>query len=186
MKRFTNVLLLLVFLALTLQLQAKDETTFFAKVVAPNNGQIYKDDSTVVSIYLYAKHPIGDIQINNKRIHIDGCSVRRIPAGQRQSISRINGQAYYTVLCAQYSVAATKKGKTEFPQLSVTANLYIEQESKQQQRIDPFFGPFDDFFRQPSYKKEKKTIHTPQFKMEVTDAPRKTMQELQRSGKTII
>ncbi len=186
MKSIAGVLFLLSFFACSFAAQAKQSDVFFAKVVVPDSGRFYRGDSTVVSVFLYARHPIGDIQIDDKRLHVSGCTVRRIYTGQRQSISRINGQTYYTVLCARYSVASDKKGKTVFPQLSVTANLYVEQKDGRQYRADPFFGPFDDFFRQPSYKKEKKSIRTPLYRIEVTDAPRKTMRELQRSGKTII
>ncbi len=186
MKAIARIVFLLSFFTCSFAAQAKQGDVFFAKVVVPDSGRIYRGDSTVVSVFLYAKHPIGDIQIDDKHVHVSGCTVRRIYAGQRQSISRVNGQAYYTVLCARYSVASDKKGKTSFPQLSVTANLYVEQKDDREYRPDPFFGPFDDFFRQPSYKKVKKSIRTPLYKIEVTDAPRKTMQELQRSGKTII
>lgn len=186
MKQIVICIALLLLLACPSVIQAKSDGDIFAKVVAPDSGRLYRGDSTVVSVYVYSRYPISSIDIDDKRLRVAGCEVRKLYARKRQSVTRINGQTYYTVLGALYSVASDKKGKTHFPQLSLTANLLVEQEDEGERRADPFFGPFDDFFRQPSYKKVKRSIRTPLYKMEVTDAPRKTMRELQRSGKTII
>ena len=186
MKQIVTCFVLLLLLACPSVIQAKSDGDIFAKVVAPDSGRLYKGDSTVVSIYVYSRSPISSIDIEDKRLHIAGCEVRKLYARKRQSVTRINGQTYYTVLGALYSVASDKKGKIHFPQLSLTANLLVEQEDERERRADPLFGPFDDFFRQPSYKKVRRSIRTPLYKMEVVDAPRKTMRELQRSGKTII
>ena len=183
MKRFYLYFLLLL---TPLLLQAKTDEEFFAKVVAPNKGNIYTDDSTIVSVYLYAVKPIGDIQVDDKNLKIKGCKVRKAYQGNgsRQSVTTLDGKRYYTVICAQYYVTGNDKGSCAFPSLSITANLYTEE--KKQQQSDPFFGPFDDFFRTPTYKKEKKSIHSPQFKLQVSNEPQKTTEELRKSGKVVI
>jgi hypothetical protein len=69
--------------------------------------------------------------------------------------------------------------------LFLTANLYIQQQNKQQDS-DPFNDFFDDFFNTPAYKKEKKELRTSTYKMQVVNKPQKTMEELRKSGKIVI
>lgn len=168
--------------------QARSGETFFAKTIGPNGDKVYVNDSAIVSIYLYASRPIGDIQINDKKLHVKGCRARRayFNQGRRQSITRLDDKVYYTVLCAQYIVVPSSKGKYSFPELSVTANLYIEQEEPQRRSPGFFFDPFEQFFRQPTYKKQKQSLRTPSKKFEVISQPPKTMQELEEKGRTIL
>ena len=180
-------LYLILFLLLSISLQAKSDEKFYTEIIGQNDGKIYPNDSIIVSLHLYATRPIGDIQLNDSKLKISGCSVRRLYTGNegKQFIIQKDGENLYTVVCAQYSIAPKKKGTYYFPQLSLTANLYIQQQNKQND-YDPFFGSFDDFFNTPTYKKEKKNLRTPTYKMEVVEKPKKTIEELRKSGNIVI
>lgn len=177
----------ILFLLLPLSMAAKSDEKFYAEIVGQNEGKIYPNDSIIVAIHLYATRPIGDVKIDDSKLKINDCSVRRVYSGseRQQYIVQKNGENLYTIVCAQYSVAPNKKGGFYFPSLSLTANLYIQQQNKQQ-GYDPFFGPFDDFFNTPTYKKEKKELHTTPYKMQVVNKPQKTTEELRKSGKIVI
>jgi len=182
-----SFLYLILLLLLPISLQAKSDEKCYTEIVAENDGKIYPDDSIIVSIRLYATHPICDVHINDSKLKINGCHVRRLYTGNenQQVIIQKDDQNLYTVVCAQYSVASNKKGVYYFPQLFLTANLYIQQQNKQQDS-DPFNGFFDDFFNTPAYKKEKKELRTSTYKMQVVNKPQKTMEELRKSGKIVI
>lgn len=178
-------LLLLLIVLFPFSISGKNSETFFSKVKVEQDGNIFIGDSAVVSLILYATQPIGDIDINDAQLKVNGCRIRRayFNSGRRQQITYVDQKPYYTVIGAQYVVVGMKKGKTTFPSLDVKANLYIEQET-QRQGFD-FFDPFS-MFSQPTYKKEKKSLRTPTVKIQVTEAPTKSTEQLKKEGKTVI
>lgn len=175
-------ILLILLMMLPLMAMSKDGDEFFARIEAQNEGKIYVGDSALVSVCLYSNRPFGEIKANGPKVKISGCRVRQVYQGgnRRQSVTNLNGKAYYTTVWAQYIVGSDKKGTYSFPLLNFNATLYIEQE----QSIDPY-DPFG-FFRQPVYKKVNKATSTTKFSINVVAAPLKTTEDLLKSGKTVI
>lgn len=162
--------------------RAKDDQEVFARVVINGGDHIITGDSTVFSVILYSSLPFGEVRCTDSHVKISGCHVRKTYQGngRRQSRRYLGDRAYYTTLWAQYVIGSDDKGKYTFPSLSFSLQLYVEQNDD----IDPF-DPFG-FFRQPSYKKVKANFKSPETRFEVIDQPRKTTEELMKSGKTVI
>jgi hypothetical protein len=184
-----TLLLLLGLMALLCQpLKAKDNIKLFAKAVSEENGKIIVDDATVVSVYVYSNYPIGEVNISDKPVKMSGCDVRSVSTGRRlrQSMTRVDGKPYYTVLGAQYLVSGQTLGRTTFPQLDINVTLLQEEKQTRDRESDSFFDLFDPFFRRPSYKKIKKAVRSDLLKMEVVKAPRKSAEQLKSEGKVVI
>ena len=183
----TIIILIFTLTFFSLTVQGKDSVKIFAKAISEDNGKVFVDDSTIVSVYVYSNHPFGEVKIDDKQFKMKSCRVRRIHTSRQrhQSVTGIGGVPYYTIICAQYSVAGLKPGSTIFPQININATL-LEEEQQKESNGDSFFDMFGSIFRQPSYKKIKKSTRSNLLKMEIVKTPKKSAEQLMREGKVII
>ena len=183
---FVPVLLLGISVSLAAKKKADAPVTFFAQTIVKNNGQIFRGDSSVITVYAYSRMPFASVQTPAKAPKVKGYRVRKLSGrGQRQSITYIDGQPYYTVACGQYMANPTKNGKYKFPKIAVEA-VVMEEKAEERPQSDPFFGPFSDFFRRPEYRHIKQHCKAPAQAFQVVDPPRKSSEQLRHEGKMLI
>ena len=166
-------------------LEAKDKegTLAFAQVVLSSDEDLAVGDSMLVSVYVYSPYRIESVSVSDGKLSIRNGRVRRLQLAQNNSqrVTYINSQPYYSVLAAQYVVKATKTGKTSLPQLKFEAVL-LQQQQASGRNFSPFFGPFDDFFQVPTYKRLKQRGRSEEKKLRFVEKPAKTTEQLLQSG----
>lgn len=151
-RKFLFLLPIALLLFIALKLHAKSSETFFCKVITSPEATVVRDDSAIVSIYLFATKPMGDIELSPESPKGEDCKLRLLylnKQGRRQAITQVDGKSYYTVLCAQYSLIGANKGRCTFPSTSksptrlprqpVNSNRWANKSSKN--NISPFRLP---------------------------------------------
>lgn len=178
---------LLLCLLLTLGAKDKKSRLAFAQISCEQDSPLVVGDSMVVSVYIYSPYKIESISIDDHKLFIRNGKVRRLRQTGRpsQRVTYINSRPYYSVLAAQYVVSATDKGKSELPSLKFKATL-LQQQSSGNRSFSPFYGPFDDFFQSPSYKRIETKGRTDEKKLRFIAKPRQTTEQLIKQGHNVM
>ena len=145
--------------------------------------EVYLGDSVIVTITLYstANFERVDNQAGQKEPVLKKATVHRYRPGRRlsQDIAAYQGKRYYAVAAAQYAVTPLQLGEITFPAQKYDVVLSVQLRSR-----DPFgsffpFGPVET-------RQFKKTCASEPLKIKIVKRPRKTIQELQQSGATVM
>ncbi|MBO4729922.1 MAG: BatD family protein [Bacteroidaceae bacterium] len=164
-----------------------DNITLFAVASLPQGvEEVYLDDSVIVTVTLYANVNFDKIDNKSDKIPtIKKSTVHRYNAGRRltQDIAAYKGKRYYAVRAEQYAVTPSALGEITFPALQYNVVLSVQEK----QQANPF-DPFSDFwgFGRTQTKKVQKNCTSEPLKIKVSKRPRKTIEELRKSGATVM
>ena len=175
--------LLLLFTACTLQ--AKDhDPDFFIRVLSDRATPISAGDSMLVSIVLYAQHPIAEASCKSS-VKLTGkgssqCSLRKLPINRNATASRVReGRSiYYTLVWDQYVVAPTAIGSYTIPTLKFTATL--EEVVRMPDLFDQMMGA------RPETRRPQVSASSQPFTFKAQEKPRRSTREIMRSGGTML
>lgn len=182
MKQVVRKLLLLLTLTLaaTLGLHAEEKETFFVRIV-PQGDNLIVGDSMLVSVVLYASHPIAKAESNSKFDPKGAkCSVRKLPIDRDATASRVREgrNIYYTLVWNEYVVAPKQTGKLTIPAQKFTAIL------QQVVRMPDLFGQM--MGERPEYKTVKVSAASKPFTIEAKERPLRSTQEMLRQGSGVL
>lgn len=147
--------------------------------VLPDRPEVYAGDSMLVSVVLYAEHPIAqaecktDFQIKGK------CRVRRLNIHREATAGRVReGQhIYYTLVWAQYVIAPEKVGTYTLPAQKFDAVL--NEVVSMPDFFDQMMGA------RPEYREHKASAKSHPFKFEVKPKPLRSTIEMMRHGQVL-
>ena len=168
-------------------LNETDGITLFAVASLPQGvDEVYLDDSVIVTVTLYANVNFEKIDNkSNKLPSVKKSTVHRYHAGRRltQDIAAYKGKRYYAVRAEQYAVTPSALGEITFPAQQYNVVLSVQEK----QQANPF-DPFADFwgFGRTQIKKVQKSCASEPLKIKVSKRPRKTIEELRKSGATVM
>ena len=183
------IILLALFVAGTACADKKsaDDITLFAVASLPQGvDEVYLDDSVIVTVTLYAN--VNFEKIDNKSDKVPSVKkavVHRYRSDRRltQDIAAYKGKRYYAVRAEQYAVTPSALGELTFPAQQYNVVLSV-QERRQSNPYDPF-GDFFPFGRTQTRQVQKSCTSEP-LKIKVSKRPRKTIDELRKSGATVM
>lgn len=168
-------------------LNKDDDITLFAVASLPQGvDEVYLDDSVIVTVTLYANVNFAKIDNkSNKLPSVKKSVVHRYRAGRQltQDIAAYKGKRYYAVRAEQYAVTPSALGEITFPAQQYKVVLSV-QERTQSNPFDPF-SDFWGFGRTQTRQVQKECTSEP-LKIKVSKRPRKTIEELRKSGATVM
>lgn len=173
MKHF--ILLFTLLLAIPLSAAAND----LMVRVLPDCSELFAGDSMLVSVVLYADHPIAQAECTTNFEVKGKCRVRRLNIQREATAGRVReGQhIYYTLVWAQYVVAPDKAGSYTIPAQKFEAVLHE-------------VVSMPDFFDQmmgarPEYREHKTSAKSRPFKFEVKPKPLRSTLEMMQHGQVL-
>lgn len=176
MKRLLIPLLLML---MVLPLRAATKDVLFARIL-PDRTTLYAGDSMLVSVVLYATAPIAKAECTSQFVVKGKCDVRKLDIDRNATAGRTREgrQMYYTLVWNQYVVAPQKTGTYTIPVQKFKATL---------QRVVRMPDLFDQMMgATPEYKEHKEKGTSETFTFEAKEKPRRSTQEILRSGGTML
>ena len=164
-----------------------DITLFAVASLPQGQSEVYLGDSVVVNITVYSNTNFEQITPHtDKQPSVKRATTRRYHAGRRlsQDVAAYKGKRYYAVVAEQYVVTPSELGELTFPARDYDVVLSVQLRSQRSNPFDPF-GSFFPFGRTESRQIKKDCSSSP-LKIKVAKRPRKTIQELQQSGATVM
>lgn len=177
MKR-CHILLLSCLLLLPLSLWGEVKIDCFARAEC-DRSIVYAGDSCVVSLVLYANAPFEKVECATKA-SVKGAQCRKLDARPARAGQRIleNGRRYYVLLWSRYMVKPESEKELAIPEFKFDCTFRLYENSG---------SPFAGFFGIPAkYKDIKQSIKSPKTKIEVKKKPRRSTQEMMRSGNQVL
>ena len=160
-----------------------DGIALFAVASLPQGvEEAYLGDSVIVTLTLYANVDFGSIDNTNDKVpSVKHATVRRYRADRRlnQEVAVYQGRRYYAVRAEQYAVTPDQLGELTFPAQKYDVVLSVKQRSR---------DPFDSFFPfgRTETRRVEKTCTSEPLRIKVIKRPRRTIEEMRRSGAVIM
>lgn len=147
---------------------------FFVSIHA-DKGNIYINDSILLSVVIYASYPIQKIEIDNHYKIKGHCKVRKINIDRNSAIrmTQIGNKIYYTLLWEQYVVSSTKAGNIQF--ISPTFHGVLQQTVYLPDWPELFMGA------QPKYKIHKVKSKATRRILQFREKPLRSTQEMMKN-----
>ena len=182
--QMNRIITLLLFIVTFATASAEKGTPALFARILPDRTTLIAGDSMLVSVVLYAQHPIAEAECNST-FKVTGknggkCTYRRLNIDRNSTAGRTRegGKVYYTLVWNQYVVAPNSVGRYSIPPLKFTATL--QQVVRMPDLFDQMMGA------SPEYKEHKEKGTSETFTFEAKEKPRRSTQEILRSGGTML
>lgn len=176
MKQFIILLLGVLFAVLPVSAAHAHDSDFFVRILS-DREQVYAGDSMLVSVVLYAPHPITQAEAkDNFKVSGGKCGLRPLSINRNATAGRVREgqQVYYTLVWAQYVVSPSSTGKYKISSVKFDATL--QQTVRMPDLFDQMMGA------RPEYKEISVSAKSDVFTFEVKEKPLRSTRDMMRTG----
>lgn len=176
MKQFIIFFLGVLFAVLPVSAAHAHDSDFFVRILS-DREQVYAGDSMLVSVVLYAPHPITQAEAkDNFKVSGGKCGFRPLSINRNATAGRVREgqQVYYTLVWAQYVVSPSSTGKYKISSVKFDATL--QQTVRMPDLFDQMMGA------RPEYKEISVSAKSDVFTFEVKEKPLRSTRDMMRTG----
>lgn len=176
MKQFIILFLGVLFAVLPVSAAHAHDSDFFVRILS-DREQVYAGDSMLVSVVLYAPHPITQAEAkDNFKVSGGKCGLRPLSINRNATAGRVREgqQVYYTLVWAQYVVSPSSTGKYKISSVKFDATL--QQTVRMPDLFDQMMGA------RPEYKEISVSAKSDVFTFEVKEKPLRSTRDMMRTG----
>lgn len=176
MKQFIIFFLGVLFAVLPVSAAHAHDSDFFVRILS-DREQVYAGDSMLVSVVLYAPHPITQAEAkDNFKVSGGKCGLRPLSINRNATAGRVREgqQVYYTLVWAQYVVSPSSTGKYKISSVKFDATL--QQTVRMPDLFDQMMGA------RPEYKEISVSAKSDVFTFEVKEKPLRSTRDMMRTG----
>lgn len=176
MKQFIIFFLGVSFAVLPVSAAHAHDSDFFVRILS-DREQVYAGDSMLVSVVLYAPHPITQAEAkDNFKVSGGKCGLRPLSINRNATAGRVREgqQVYYTLVWAQYVVSPSSTGKYKISSVKFDATL--QQTVRMPDLFDQMMGA------RPEYKEISVSAKSDVFTFEVKEKPLRSTRDMMRTG----
>ena len=169
-----------------LEIQGQQRSTevkadFYAEISA-NRDSIVVGDSCIVSVILYSNLPCESVEQMPRNLQFaKDVRVHLIPTDREQQQVRTSRGVYYALAWQHYRVSRKDLGIIVWPEMQFSAEVGIYQAVE-----DDFWNFFSFAPTMRLIEKRKVKCKAPKFSLPVVERPKRSTQDILRSGRQVM